>query len=246
MHTIPNTLQGQIYKAANNLPSSFVDEQFYCGFSCFKFTIINNVLSYQLLDNYFEKVCGNSHKYPFSNVADNMLVPLNTQVTTAITDSMVHCSRYNTNMLFITLQYTNHNGKLLLQKMVIDTGQVSNKKITGNGFITDIGIANNNIADTNIDFSAHTIIAGKTIMVLKKILYLQPQNNVLTKRETEVLLCILNGLSSKQIAQKLFLSLNTVNNHRKNIIAKAKTKTIPGLINFATKLGIINLVHQNN
>lgn len=42
----------------------------------------------------------------------------------------------------------------------------------------------------------------------------------LTPREREILACIADGLSSKQIANKLFISYYTVSNHRKNMLAK--------------------------
>jgi len=45
-------------------------------------------------------------------------------------------------------------------------------------------------------------------------------NSVLTKRETEILALIAKGFLSKQIADKLKISINTVNNHRRNILEK--------------------------
>lgn len=66
------------------------------------------------------------------------------------------------------------------------------------------------------------------------------QNTVhLTKREIEVLKCINDGHSSKQIAVKLFASLNTINNHRKNILKKTRTKNTSELISFALKQGLL-------
>ena len=42
-----------------------------------------------------------------------------------------------------------------------------------------------------------------------------------TKREKEILKCIVEGKHTKTIADELFISINTVNNHRKNILEKA-------------------------
>ena len=44
----------------------------------------------------------------------------------------------------------------------------------------------------------------------------------LSKRETEVLELLSNGLSYKMIADKLFLSFNTVNSHVKKIYEKLR------------------------
>ena len=40
------------------------------------------------------------------------------------------------------------------------------------------------------------------------------------KREKEILRCIRKGLSSKEIAATLYISVNTVNRHRQNILEK--------------------------
>ena len=52
----------------------------------------------------------------------------------------------------------------------------------------------------------------------------------LTAREKEILACIASGLSSKQIAGKLFISINTVANHRKNMLAKTGARNSAELV----------------
>jgi DNA-binding CsgD family transcriptional regulator len=42
----------------------------------------------------------------------------------------------------------------------------------------------------------------------------------LSNRELDVLKCVCNGLCSKQIADQLEISVNTINNHRKNMLKK--------------------------
>ena len=58
----------------------------------------------------------------------------------------------------------------------------------------------------------------------------QPYEALLTRREKEILTCITEGLSSKQIAGKLSISENTVSNHRKNMLAKTGAKSSAELI----------------
>jgi DNA-binding CsgD family transcriptional regulator len=55
----------------------------------------------------------------------------------------------------------------------------------------------------------------------------------LSKREKEIVRLIADGFSSKQIADKLFISLNTVNTHRKKIIEKTNSRNAGGLVQFA-------------
>lgn len=73
----------------------------------------------------------------------------------------------------------------------------------------------------------------------KKIYYLNEENTLLTKREKEVLLWVMDGLVSKEIAGKLFISEGTVINHRKNMLLKSGTKNVAELISFAMKNYII-------
>lgn len=62
---------------------------------------------------------------------------------------------------------------------------------------------------------------------------------LLTRRETEVLGLITQGLDSQQIAGHLFISVNTVNNHRQKILRKTKTGNTTQAILYCKKLGII-------
>jgi len=48
----------------------------------------------------------------------------------------------------------------------------------------------------------------------------KPNAHPFTKREREIISCIETGLCSKQIAQRLFISKNTVDTHRRNILKK--------------------------
>ena len=62
----------------------------------------------------------------------------------------------------------------------------------------------------------------------------------LTKREKEILKLIAEGLSSQEIADKLFISLRTVETHRLNINQKLDVKNTAGLVKEALKRGLID------
>ena len=55
----------------------------------------------------------------------------------------------------------------------------------------------------------------------------------LSDRETEVLVLLAKGCSSKEIADKLNISVHTVNTHRKNITHKTGIKSVAGLAVYA-------------
>lgn len=61
----------------------------------------------------------------------------------------------------------------------------------------------------------------------------------LTKREKEILLLVKHGLLSKEISDKLSISINTVNIHRQNILQKTHTGNSIEAIRFAEKMGLI-------
>ena len=63
--------------------------------------------------------------------------------------------------------------------------------------------------------------------------------NILSKRECEVVQLLHKGLSSATIAEKLSLSEHTINNHRKNILKKTDTTNTAALISYAIANGIL-------
>lgn len=65
-------------------------------------------------------------------------------------------------------------------------------------------------------------------------------NKDLSIREIDVLQLIVKGITNKEIADKLNISLNTVLSHRKNITAKLGIKTVSGLTFYAIMNGIIS------
>ena len=64
-------------------------------------------------------------------------------------------------------------------------------------------------------------------------------DNVLSQREKDVLRLIARGYLNKEIANELFISINTVLTHRKNITAKLGIKSVSGLTFYAMMNGLI-------
>ncbi|NBA84976.1 response regulator [Emticicia sp. CRIBPO] len=63
---------------------------------------------------------------------------------------------------------------------------------------------------------------------------------ILSAREIEVLKLIAEEYSSNEIADKLFVSINTVESHRKNLMKKIEVKNVVGLIKFAMRNKLVN------
>jgi DNA-binding NarL/FixJ family response regulator len=63
----------------------------------------------------------------------------------------------------------------------------------------------------------------------------------LTPREQEIMRLLAEGLSRKEIGEKLFISPKTVENHRTNIMNKLDLHSTIELIRYAARLGLIDV-----
>jgi two-component system response regulator NreC len=63
---------------------------------------------------------------------------------------------------------------------------------------------------------------------------------LLTPREREILQLIAEGKSNKDVANLLHLSVYTVETHRANVMEKLKLKSVPELILYAVRKGVIS------
>jgi DNA-binding CsgD family transcriptional regulator len=74
---------------------------------------------------------------------------------------------------------------------------------------------------------------GNVDAFIKNTYYLHEEDKAFSKREREILLHVAEGLTSKEIADKLFISEHTVINHKRNMHSKSNTQNAAALINFA-------------
>ena len=63
--------------------------------------------------------------------------------------------------------------------------------------------------------------------------------NRITKRELQILDLLSRGMNSNEIAAELFISHNTVDFHRRQLLKKTDSKNIADLIGNAYRLGIL-------
>jgi len=61
----------------------------------------------------------------------------------------------------------------------------------------------------------------------------------LSKREIEILGLVGAGMASREIADRLFISVATVNNHRQNILSKMHAKNSADAVRYAAKAGLL-------
>src|SRR5436190_2685160 len=87
------------------------------------------------------------------------------------------------------------------------------------------------------------VMKGKIYLSDEAAQSLRKNNNgeipILTRREKEVLELIADGMTNAEIATKLFISVTTVDTHRKNLLAKFEAKNVASMIKSAAQMQFI-------
>lgn len=63
----------------------------------------------------------------------------------------------------------------------------------------------------------------------------------LTERERQIVACVVRGLTNREVAEQLFISINTVLTHRRNISRKLDIHSVSGLTIYAIVNGIVQI-----
>ena len=69
--------------------------------------------------------------------------------------------------------------------------------------------------------------------------------DIMTEREKDILRCVARGMQNKEIADKLFISINTVTTYRRNISAKLNIHSAAGLTVFAILHRLVDINDLN-
>lgn len=88
-----------------------------------------------------------------------------------------------------------------------------------------------------------TVAKGKTFMSVEveQLMKNKPANEIIiTRREMEILSLIAEGMTNNEMAAKLFISITTVDTHRKNLLEKFAAKNTAELIKLAYQHKILS------
>jgi len=69
----------------------------------------------------------------------------------------------------------------------------------------------------------------------------QPELDVLTPRQRQVLQLVAEGLGTREVAEKLHVSIKTVETHRAQLMDRLDIHDVPGLVRFAIRTGIVDV-----
>lgn len=124
-------------------------------------------------------------------------------------------------------RFRHKSGKYIrLLRQMIQIRDENTQKDMRYGIVTDIS----HIKEVGNPCLSFVSLVNDDESLLNVPLEILPQkDSPFTKREKEIVSLIIQGFVSKDIANKLFISLNTVKNHKKNIFTKANCNTVTQL-----------------
>jgi DNA-binding CsgD family transcriptional regulator len=145
-------------------------------------------------------------------------------------------------------KHNNQNHHLILHHHFLNQPKKDHLKLLSDQFKGEIMVIGNERVEA--DFHAHMILTCDDEMtIIQKLEDFfsiadskaeNGYNETLSIREVEILKEVALGYSNKEIADRLFISINTVITHRKNITDKLGIKTIAGLTVYALMNNLIN------
>jgi DNA-binding NarL/FixJ family response regulator len=127
--------------------------------------------------------------------------------------------------------------KILIITMYADKSQIEDfKKLGAHGYI---------LKSVDLDELSKAVLEiqrGNTYFPIAEAITVNDKDDFfkkyrLTKRETEILELISLGKSTNEISESLYLSVHTINTHRKNLHLKLDVQNERELMKFAQKIG---------
>ncbi|MDR0229083.1 MAG: response regulator transcription factor [Flavobacteriaceae bacterium] len=109
----------------------------------------------------------------------------------------------------------------------------------GNGYILKNADAKEIVTCVERAINGELALSREVQEIMLKQQHLSLELPRLTKREQQVLQAVSNGLTSVEIADKLFISVITVETHRRNLLQKFKAKNMFELVKIATENKLI-------
>lgn len=125
--------------------------------------------------------------------------------------------------------------RLLQQTVVVDIDQ-EGRPLVDVGILSDITEYKK---DSTISLFLTKYDQKDGFLTLKPGPEKHTKKDRISERELEILKLLMQGYSSKKIAEELSISVNTVRNHRQNLLEKTKTKNIAELVAFALSNSLI-------
>lgn len=137
-------------------------------------------------------------------------------------------SKYKPDILIVD---PSHLGAFSLQRIKNETGDFSLKTIALQNTLTDHSILKH--YDQVISIYDNSDRIKDKLVELIQTKGQEKEKLELGKREKEIIVCIVKGMTNKQMAEQLCLSIHTIMTHRRNIASKLQIHTSSGLTIYA-------------
>ncbi|MFL6583357.1 MAG: LuxR C-terminal-related transcriptional regulator [Chthoniobacterales bacterium] len=133
---------------------------------------------------------------------------------------------------------------LLCATLVTKEKVVAALRAGANGVVEKTSTAKELVEGIERIAGGETYLCRRSLQMLSESLRgpaagLDAQRSPLTSREKEILSLIASGLTSKEIAARLFLSVATVDTHRANLMSKVGAHNVAQLIQYGTHHGVL-------
>ncbi len=109
-----------------------------------------------------------------------------------------------------------------------------------NSDISEVVEAIENVCEGGDYFSRELLESLRNTMHNTSVDQSDQNNEILSNRETEILIGVCQGLSNQEIGEKLFISKRTVDKHRANIMEKIGCKNTANLVVYAIRNHLID------
>jgi len=195
---------------------------------------------YAYLDKSLKEILGyQPHEFDFTNFSERIHRD-DRKIVAAVVDKMVKliCAipiqpmEHSLNMDFRVKTKSGEYKRIMRQSSVYKCTP-EKKPFLIIHLCTDISYMNKK---NGIDIS----FSGKNSRKIQEMLEINHGEQIsLSHRELEILKCISSGLSSKEIGETLFISKNTVDTHRRNMLKKLNLKNTAELVNFCREKHLI-------
>jgi DNA-binding NarL/FixJ family response regulator len=161
---------------------------------------------------------------------DLILLDVNMPVLNGIQTTTLIRQQYPQVKVLILTMYKN---KTIINGLVRLGARGCILKNTGNGELNE---AIRTVAAGGTFFSTEIAV----LLTEEKEETVTKENVVLSEREVEILKALANGMTSKEIGQRLFLSIYTVETHRKNINHKLGFSNVAEVTRYAIESGLLD------
>lgn len=140
----------------------------------------------------------------------------------------------------LSLKNRKNEYKNFIQRNIFIKSDSNGSPLLSLGMVVNIdNYPTRHVVSHKIERVDSNVMLDSPALVSKTNYFLRDEQGQLTKREIEILSLLADGKSSKEIANRLFISEGTVNIHRKNMLQKTNCVNVAALVAYGARTHLI-------